>query len=253
MNNPLLEWDVLPPFSRIRPEHIEPAVDAVLADNRAALESLSTIAAPDWINFIEPQEDLADRLHRAWAPVGHLNAVMSNKELRTAYNACLARLAEYDTELGQNEALQRGYRALKAGPEWPGYSPARRKLVDDALRDFRLSGVDLPPEKKARFRAVMQELTQLEAKFEDNVLDATQGRITQVTVSMKNAPEAFTGAGAGARETSFIGVSTLSGSASNVAADIGDGARRAGDVDAALGLVLARPAAGADVLPSSTG
>ena len=187
MNNPLLEWDVLPPFNRIRPEHIEPAVDAVLADNRAALESLSTIAAPDWINFIEPQEDLADRLHRAWAPVGHLNAVMSNKELRTAYNACLARLAEYDTELGQNEALQRGYRALKAGPEWPGYSPARRKLVDDALRDFRLAGVDLPPEKKARFRAVMQELTQLEAKFEDNVLDATQGRITQVTDAARTA------------------------------------------------------------------
>jgi oligopeptidase A len=181
MSNPLLEWDSLPPFNHIRPENVEPAVDAVLAENRAALQTLSAIAAPSWQDFIEPQETLADRLHRAWAPASHLNAVMSSKELRAAYNACLARLAEYDTELGQNEALQRGYRALKAGPEWRDYSPAQRKLVDDALRDFRLAGVDLPPEKKTRFRTVMQELTQLEAKFEDNVLDATQGRVIQVT------------------------------------------------------------------------
>ena len=187
MSNPLLEWDALPPFSRIRPEDVEPAVDTVLAENRAALQTLSAIAVPGWQDFIEPQESLADRLHRAWAPVGHLNAVMSSKELRAAYNACLARLAEYDTELGQNEALQRGYRALKAGPEWQGYSPAQRKLVEDALRDFRLAGVDLPPEKKTRFRTVMQELTQLEAKFEDNVLDATQGRITQVTDAARTA------------------------------------------------------------------
>ena len=180
MSNPLLEWDTLPPFSRIRPEHVEPAVDAVLKDNRAAFERLGKLPAPTWRDFIEPQEALADRLHRAWAPVGHLNAVLSSPELRAAYNACLARLADYDTELGQNEALQRGYQALKSGAEWKDYSPAQRKLITDTLRDFRLAGVDLPAEKKARFRAVMQELTQLEAKFEDNVLDATQGRVIQV-------------------------------------------------------------------------
>ena len=187
MSNPLLEWEQLPPFSRIRPEQVEPAVDAVLAENRAALQELGALAAPGWRNFIDPQEALADRLHRAWAPVGHLNAVLSGEELRAAYNACLARLAEYDTELGQNEALQQGYLALKSGPEWKEYSPAQRKLVDDALRDFRLAGVDLPPEQKQRFRAVMQELTQLEAKFEDNVLDATQGRVIQVTEEARTA------------------------------------------------------------------
>src|SRR5579872_7125190 len=99
MSNPLLEWEHLPPFSRIRPEHVEPAVDAVLAENRAALRPLGALQAPGWHNFIEPQEALGDRRHRAWAPVGHLNAVLSGKELRAAYNACLARLAEYDTEL----------------------------------------------------------------------------------------------------------------------------------------------------------
>src|SRR5690348_7902882 len=181
MSNPLLEWDTLPPFGLIRPEQVEPAVNAVLADNRAAFQALAGLPAPTWADFIEPQEALADRLHRAWAPVGHLNAVKSSPELRAAYNACLAPLADYDTELGQNEALQRGYQTLKSGAEWKGYSPAQRKLVEDALRDFRLAGVDLPPEKKARFRAVMQELTQLEAKFEDNVLDATQGRVIPVS------------------------------------------------------------------------
>ncbi|HEV7165324.1 MAG: M3 family metallopeptidase [Gammaproteobacteria bacterium] len=187
MPNPLLEWDALPPFSRIQAEHLEPAVDTVLKENRAVLEALTALPTPDWQNFIEPQETLADRLHRAWAPAAHLNSVMSGKGLRDAYNACLARLAEYDTELGQNAALQRGYQALKTGPEWAGYSPAQHKLVDDALRDFRLAGVDLPPEKKTRFREVMQELTQREAKFEDNVLDATQGRITQVRDATRTA------------------------------------------------------------------
>ncbi|HEV2110465.1 MAG TPA: oligopeptidase A, partial [Gammaproteobacteria bacterium] len=162
-------------------------MDTVLADNRAALQQLGALATPGWQNFIEPQEALADRLHRVWAPVGHLNAVLSGTQLRAAYNACLARLAEYDTELGQNEALQRGYLALKSGRDWKDYSLAQRKLVEDALRDFRLAGVDLPPEKKQRFRAVMQELTQLEAKFEDNVLDATQGRTLQVTDAARTA------------------------------------------------------------------
>lgn len=160
MNNPLLEWDALPPFSHIQAQDLESAVDAVLKENRATLAKLATLSTPDWQNFIEPQETLADRLHRAWAPAAHLNSVMSSKALREAYNACLARLAEYDTELGQNAALQRGYQAIKAGPEWAGYSPAQRKLVDDALRDFRLAGVDLPIDKKTRFREVMQELTQ---------------------------------------------------------------------------------------------
>ena len=187
MNNPLLEWDALPPFSHIQAQDLEPAVDAVLKENRATLAKLATLSTPDWQNFIEPQETLADRLHRAWAPAAHLNSVMSSKALREAYNACLARLAEYDTELGQNAALQRGYQAIKAGPEWAGYSPAQRKLVDDALRDFRLAGVDLPIDKKTRFREVMQELTQREAKFEDNVLDATQGRITQVREAERTA------------------------------------------------------------------
>ena len=175
MDNPLLEWDALPPFSAIRPEHVEPAVDRVLQENRAAVASLAALPAPDWRGFETPLETLADRLHRAWAPVSYLNAVMSSPELRAAYNACLPKLADYDTELSQDEGLQKAYRALKEGSEWAGYGQAQRKLIDDALLDFRLAGVDLPLEQKTRFRTVMQQLSKLEAQFEDNLLDATQG------------------------------------------------------------------------------
>lgn len=187
MKNPLLAWDVLPPFSRIKPEHVEPAVDTVLAENRAALAQIAALSEPGWENFEAPLETLADRLHRAWAPVSYLNAVKSSPELRAAYNACLPKLADYDTEFSQDERLQRGYRALKDGPEWAGFGSAQRKLVDDALLDFRLAGVDLPADKKARFRTVMQELSKLEAKFEDNVLDATQGWSKQVMDEARTA------------------------------------------------------------------
>ncbi|MGH8398850.1 MAG: M3 family metallopeptidase [Gammaproteobacteria bacterium] len=173
-NNPLLSYDGLPPFSRICAEHIEPAVDTVLAENRRRILELQTLAPPTWDNFIEPLETLDERLHRAWSPAAHLNAVMNSPEIRAAYNACLPKLSEYDTELGQNEALQRGYAALKAGSGWAAYSPAQHKLIEDALRDFRLAGVDLAPEKKQRFRDIMQQLSRIEAKFEENLLDATQ-------------------------------------------------------------------------------
>ncbi|MHB8425568.1 MAG: M3 family metallopeptidase [Gammaproteobacteria bacterium] len=174
--NPLLSYGGLPPFPRIRAEHVEPAVEAVLTENRAAAARITAHASqPTWDDFVETLETLAERLHRAWSPAAHLNAVMNSPELRAAYNACLPKLSEYHTELGQNEKLQRGYQALKSGSEWPSYSAAQRKLVEDALRDFRLTGVDLPPEKKQRFSTLMQELSKLEAKFEENLLDATQG------------------------------------------------------------------------------
>lgn len=174
--NPLLSYGGLPPFSRIRAEHVEPAVEAVLTENRTAVARITAHESrPTWDDFVETLETLDERLHRTWSPAAHLNAVMNSPELRAAYNACLPKLSEYHTELGQNEKLQRGYHALKSGSEWPSYSAAQRKLIEDALRDFRLTGVDLPPEKKQRFSALMQDLSKLEAKFEENLLDATQG------------------------------------------------------------------------------
>ncbi|HKV97595.1 MAG TPA: M3 family metallopeptidase [Gammaproteobacteria bacterium] len=180
-DNPLLAPDGLPRFSEIRAEHIEPAVDTVLAENRARITQLEAGGAPDWDDFIEPLETLGDRLHRAWSPAAHLNAVMNTPAIRAAYNACLPKISDYDTELGQNGVLQKQYATLKNGAAWQAYTAAQRKLIDDALRDFRLAGVDLPAEKKNRFRDIMQRLSKLETKFEENLLDATQGWVKQVT------------------------------------------------------------------------
>lgn len=173
--NPLLSCDSLPPFSEIQAGHIEAAVDSVLADNRSTIAGLVQRSPSTWNDFIEPLETLEERLHRTWSPCAHLNAVMNAPDIRKAYNACLPKLSEYNTSLGQNQALQRGYQALQSSPAWTSYSAAQQKLVEHALRDFRLAGVNLSPEKKRRFRHVMQELSTLEAKFEENLLDATQG------------------------------------------------------------------------------
>ena len=176
MTNPLLTTADLPRYAAIRPEHIEPAIDRVLADNRVVLERL--LAAQDtytWDNLIQPLEELEDRLNKAWSPVNHLHSVRDSEDLRAAYNACLPKLSAYYTELGQHEGLYRAYRQIADGPEYPRLDPAQRKVIDNALRDFRLSGIALPPAQRDRYKAIMQELAQLSAKFSENVLDATQG------------------------------------------------------------------------------
>ncbi|MGA9855112.1 MAG: M3 family metallopeptidase [Gammaproteobacteria bacterium] len=191
MNNPLLSQDGLPLFSQIRAEHIEPAVDAVLAENRTTLSHLTAIGNPSWDEFVEQLESLDERLHRAWSPAAHLNAVMNSPAIREAYNACLPKISDYATELDQNEGLQHSFARLQSGPAWQTYAVAQRKLIEDALRDFRLAGVDLPPEKKTRFREIMRELSKLQSKFEENLLDATQGWSKQVTAEgdLRGIPE----------------------------------------------------------------
>ena len=172
MSNPLLELEGLPPFSRIAPEHVEPAVDHLLSENRGAVERLlEEMTEPDWYNFIEPLEEMEDRLSRAWSPVSHLHAVMDSEPLRQAYNACLPKLSDYGTEMGQNERLFRAYERVARQSE--GLERPQRKLLENALRDFRLSGVDLPAEKKERFREIASALSELTARFEENLLDAT--------------------------------------------------------------------------------
>lgn len=181
MTNPLLERHELPPFSQIKPEHVVPAVQRLLAENRAAIAALLEPGkAYTWDNLVEPLEDLDDRLNKAWAPVGHMNAVVNTDELREAYNACLPMLSEYATEVGQNEELYRAYQHIADSPEFGSLDEAQRRIIDNALRDFRLSGVALPPEQKARFKQIAQELSTLCSQFQDNVLDATNGWIKHI-------------------------------------------------------------------------
>lgn len=179
MDNPLLEDQPYPAFSRIRPEHVEPAIDTLIADGRRLIERLTaTTADATWESFVQPIEEEDDRLARAWSPVSHLNAVMSSDALRSAYNACLPKLSEYGTEVGHNESLYRGYKQVH---DTDALDSAQRKMLANALRDMHLAGVDLPPDAKARFKEINTELSRLASLFEENLLDATNGWHKQLT------------------------------------------------------------------------
>jgi oligopeptidase A len=182
MENPLLQTESLPAFSRIRPEHVEPAIDVVLADNRALVQRLLDENTDySWQNLIEPLELADNRLSRVWAPVRHMNSVVNGDALRAAYNACLPKLSDYGTELGQNVRLYRAYESIRNSSAFAALDLAQQKTVDDALRDFRLSGVHLPPAEKDRYKAIQQELSRSQSKFEENLLDATHAWTKHVT------------------------------------------------------------------------
>jgi len=174
MENPLLRHESLPPFALIRPEHVEPGVRELLARGRARIEQLAALEKPTFATVVEPLEDLQHQVSRAWSPVSHLNAVLNSDELRAGYNACLPLLSAYQTDLAQSESLYRAYRTI-GEEEGAALGPVQRQVIEHALRDFRLAGVGLPADRKERFKTVMLELTQLQAKFEENVLDATSG------------------------------------------------------------------------------
>ena len=181
--NPLLNFTGLPPFSQIKPEHVEPAIDEVLAANRALVSRLTAdLSRPTWDDLIQPLEEAGDRLNRIWSPVSHMNSVVNSDALRAAYNACLPKLSDYATELGQNEALYRAYQAIKNDTaQYAQLSKAQQTIIDHALRDFHLSGVDLPVNKKARYKTIVQQLSQLTTKYEENLLDATHAWYKHIT------------------------------------------------------------------------
>jgi oligopeptidase A len=182
MSNPLLDFSSLPRFAAVRAEHVAPAIDQLIAEGRATVERLAALdVSPTWENFVEPLDDSNEKLSRAWAQVSHLNAVVNTPELRDAYNAALPRVTQFFTEQGQDQRLHAGYKALRAAPSFAASARARRRHVDNMLRDFRLGGAELPPPEKARFLAVQEELAKLASRFQDNVLDATNDFALYIT------------------------------------------------------------------------
>ncbi|MEK6211429.1 MAG: M3 family metallopeptidase [Pseudomonadota bacterium] len=174
--NPLLDFSGLPRFAEFKPDHVTPALDQLLAENRELIaRQEADRREPSWENFVAPLDDANERLRRAWGQVAHMNAVMNSPALREAYNANLGRISQYFTELSQSEALFRKYEALRASPDFSALTQAQRKVIDNELRDFRLGGAELPAERKARFKQVSERLAQLSSKFNDNLLDATNG------------------------------------------------------------------------------
>ncbi|WP_373818825.1 oligopeptidase A [Glaesserella sp.] len=175
MSNPLLDLAALPKFSQIKPEHIQPAISQLIKDCQTTIEQVAQIENPTWENFYLPQAVSGDKLSRAWSPVAHLNAVKNSPELREAYQACLPLLSEYSTWVGQHQGLYQGYVKLKNSPEFADYSVAKKKAIENSLRDFELSGISLPADKQQRYGEISMRLSELSSQFSNNVLDATMG------------------------------------------------------------------------------
>lgn len=176
------ETSGLPRFGAIRVEHVEPAVDAQLAQARARVEAIiGGQDARSFDAFVAPLEDLHDRLHRMWGPVSHLNAVMNTPALREAYRACLPKVTEFHAALGQDERLYHAYRDIAARADFASLDDAQRKIIEHGLRDFRLTGAELPEAGKPRFKAIEERLATLSARFDENLLDATNAYTLDVT------------------------------------------------------------------------
>jgi len=170
----------LPSFDQFRANDVEPAIRELLQRCRGEVADLEAQPHPTFENTVLPLEQLSHRLSRTWSPVSHLNGVLNSDELRASYNACLPLLTNYWTDLAQSEPLFRAYSAIAAS-EAGSLDGRQRRVLERALEDFRLAGVGLPIERKQRFKQVMQELAQLGAKFEENVLDAMNSWSRRIT------------------------------------------------------------------------
>ncbi|MDB4137990.1 M3 family metallopeptidase [Methylophilaceae bacterium] len=185
-NNPLLERNLLPLFSRIKPQHISPAIDTILENNREKILQIENFSGKLlWENFIEPLQKCDESLSRAWSQVNHLNAVLNSKDLRSEYNKNLLKITNYYSEISQNETIYKKFKQLKSSPEYKLFNDAKKKVVDDELLGFELGGVDLPATKKSEYKRIKEELSSLTSKFEENLLDATNNFQLHITDPIK--------------------------------------------------------------------
>ena len=187
-NNALLDFSGLPRFDAILPADVQPAIGLLLANNRALVERLTSDDVPaTWNAFAAPLSDEIEQLSRAWGIVGHLHSVNDIPEWREAYNAMLPEVSRFFAELGQNLKLFAKYKAIRESAEYATLAQAQRKIVDNEIRDFRLSGAELPEDQKPRFQAISEELASLSAKFSENLLDATNALAQFVTDEAETA------------------------------------------------------------------
>ncbi|MCM2681065.1 oligopeptidase A [Echinimonas agarilytica] len=180
--NPLLESQVLPPFSAIQPEHIQPAVEQAIAHCKSVIEqTLASTSEHTWESLVEPLENADDALSQLWSPVSHMNSVVNSPELREAHDACLPLRSEYGTFVGQHQGLFSAYDAFSKSDTYGTLSQAQKQVIDNSLRDFRLSGIDLEPKQQARYAEVKARLSELSSTFSNNLLDATNAWQKHVT------------------------------------------------------------------------
>ncbi len=171
----------LPQFSAIKPDQIEADVTRLLTTNEQKIAALLHQKDYTWHTLMLPLEEIHDELHRYWSLVSHLHSVADNEALRAAYNACLPRLSEYSTKIAHNRQLYDAIESLQNTAEYKDYDEAQKRVIENALRDFRLAGVHLDGEQKKQYSEIVLRLSQLTSQFEQNILDATQAWQKHVT------------------------------------------------------------------------
>ncbi|MEW6994732.1 oligopeptidase A [Colwelliaceae bacterium MEBiC 14330] len=185
MTNPLLISSELPAFSKIRPEHVKPAVEQAIIDCKKVIEQVLTSNSEyTWDNLVLPIDEVDDVLSKLWSPISHMNSVVSSDELREAYESCLPLLSEYGTFVGQHDGLYQAYLALKNSKHFQQLTIAQQKVINNALRDFTLSGIALNDADKKRYGEIVTRLSELSSNFSNNVLDATHA--FSVTIADKS-------------------------------------------------------------------
>ena len=174
MTNPLLRQSELPAFSQIKPEHVKPAVEKAIQDCKDTIaQVLKNNQVFTWQTLVESLDEVDDVLGKLWSPVSHMNSVVNSEELREAYESCLPLLSEYGTFVGQHQGLYQAYLQLAESEEYQTLNIAQKKVIDNALRDFKLSGIALQDEQKKRYGEIVTRLSELSSTFGNNVLDAT--------------------------------------------------------------------------------
>ncbi|MBC7007841.1 oligopeptidase A [Pseudoalteromonas sp. BZK2] len=197
-NNPLIGLEGLPPFSKIKPAHVVPALKAAIAECRTKIDEVLASKSYTWNDLVLPLEEADDKLSRLFSPVSHMNSVVNNDELREAYEQCLPLLSEYSTFVGQHQGLYDAYNALHNSDEFKTLTTAQQKTITNALRDFELSGIALKPEQQKRYGEISARLSELASKFGNNVMDATLAWQKHITdeIELAGLPESALALGA---------------------------------------------------------
>jgi oligopeptidase A len=174
MSKPYKVTTTLPQFSKIDPEKLVSELEILMQENISELKDiLSTNIEHTWDTLVVPLTEMDDRLNKFWSPIRHLHSVADNDALRKAYNNCLETITNYSTEILQNHDLYLAYKKLSDSEHYRDLNLAQKKVIENSLREFKLSGVGLDQKDKGHFKQIVQELASLQAKLEDNVLDST--------------------------------------------------------------------------------
>ncbi|MEM7712713.1 MAG: M3 family metallopeptidase [Cyanobacteria bacterium P01_A01_bin.68] len=173
-DNPLLKCSGLPPFTEVKPEHVEPALNQILSELNEELTQLEANVKPTWSDLVEPLERITERLTWSWGIVSHLMGVKNSPELRQAYETSQPQIVQFSTRIGQSKPIYNAFKALREGDKWNSLDSAQQRIVESSIRDAELAGIGLEGEAQARFNAIQMEMAELSTKFSNHVLDATK-------------------------------------------------------------------------------